>query len=362
MKRFIIVAIIVIIVLAYLVTYRVRFTETAVKTTFGQASSQPVDEPGLKFIIPYVQNVVKYDKRARYLESRPETVQTRDARQVVITSYVTWRVSDPKLFFQKFSNKGERPSSHYKGAEGVLSDQLRSAMGQVSQFRFDELLSNSDAGSRLGECEQKILAALEGTSGASAAEVAPGAHNDETLESKYGIKPVAVGIIGMELPEETTARVFDAMQANRSRIANDEVSQGKAIAATIRSTAESDAKTILQFAENRAQVIRAKGDAEAQRFQQELSKQPELAVFIRNMDLMKEAFGNNRVTLMLPAGPRGWPGFELFQPSFMDELKTGKLTPFDMRRVPAPPAKTGNAGDAAPAGGDPNATAQGTKR
>jgi membrane protease subunit HflC len=355
-KRFIIVAIIVIIVLAYLVTYRVRFTETAVKTTFGQASSQPVDEPGLKFIIPYVQSVVKYDKRARYLESRPETVQTRDARQVVVTSYVTWKVSDPKLFFQKFSNKGERASSHYRGAEGVLSDQLRSAMGQVSQFRFDELLSSSDAGSKLGECEQKILASLEGGTSSTS--------SDETLESKYGIKPIAVGIIGMELPEETTARVFDAMQTNRSRIANDEVSQGKAIAATIRSTAQADADTILKFAENRAQVIRAKGDAEAQRFQQELAKQPELAVFIRNMDLMKEVFGNNRVTLMLPAGPRGWPGFELFQPGFMDELKSGKLAPFDMRRVPTP-TKTGNAGDAAPApapSSDSNATAQGNKR
>lgn len=315
MKRFIIVGLVVLIVLAYLVTYRVRFTETAVKTTFGQASAEPVDEPGLKFIAPYVQNVVKYDKRSRYLESRPETVQTSDARQVVVTAYLTWQVTDPKKFFQLFSHKGERALNHYKGAEGVLSEKLRSALGQVSQFRFDELLSKSADGSKLAQCESKILDYVKGTAA-------------ESLEQNYGVRPVSVGIIGMELPEETTARVFDAMQANRARIANDALSQGRALAETIRSTAENDAKTILQFAESRAARIRAEGIREAQKYQEQLREEPELAVFIRSMELMKESFGNNRVTLLMPAGPKGWPGFQLFQPSFMEELKNGKLPAF----------------------------------
>jgi modulator of FtsH protease HflC len=325
-KRFIIVAIVVFLVLAYLVTYRVRFTETAVKTTFGQASAEPDDQPGLKFIIPYVQNVVKYDKRARYLESKPETVQTRDARQVVVTAYVTWKVTKPKLFYQSFVGFGERASNHYRGAERILSEKLRAAMGEISQFDFDELLSTSATGSKLGDCEAKILAHLRGT--------ASGEPLTESLADRYGVEPVSVGIIGMELPEETTAKVFDAMQANRSRIANDAISQGKAIAATIRNTAEQDRRKILEFAGNRAQRIRAEGDVEAAKFQKMLDKKPELAVFIRNMELMKEAFANNRVTIMLPAGPRGWPGLELFQPSFMNELKTGKLSGFDTNRVP----------------------------
>lgn len=316
MKRFIIVGIVIIVVLAYLVTYRVRFTETAVKTTVGKASAAPIDDPGLKFIVPYLQNVVKYDKRARYLESRPETVQTKDARQVVVTAYLTWQVTDPKKFFQLFSHKGERAINHYRGAESVLADKLRGAMGQVSQFRFDEILSTSAGGSRLAECEAKILQYVSGGSG------------EDNLEANYGVKPVSVGIIGMELPEETTTRVFDAMQANRSRIANDALSQGRAISETIRSTAENDARTILQFAESRAARIRAEGIREAQKYIEQLQKEPELAVYIRSMELMKDAFGNNRVTVLIPSGPKGWPGFQLFQPSFMEELKTGKLPAF----------------------------------
>lgn len=315
MKRFIIVGIVVLVVLAYLVTYRVRFTETAVKTTFGEAAEQPISEPGLRFIVPYVQSVVKYDKRARYLESRPETVQTKDARQLVLTAYVTWQVTDPKKFFQVFSHNGERAINHYRGAERVLSDKLRGAMGEVSQFRFDELLSTTNQGSRLAECEKRILGHIAGDKG-------------DNLANNYGVTPASVGIISMELPSDTTSKVFDAMQTNRSVIANDAISQGRARADTIRSTAENDARTILRFAEARADQIRAEGIREAQQYIEQLQEEPELAVFIRNMELLKNSFGNNRVTLILPAGPSGWPGFQLFQPSFMDELKTGKLPAF----------------------------------
>lgn len=331
MKRFIIVAFIVFCVVAYMVTYRVLFTETAVETTFGQASDQPITEPGLQFIVPYVQNVVKYDKRPRYLESKPETVQTSDENQVVITSYLVWKVSDPKLFFQRFSGNGAREANHYRGAERVLNDKLRSAMGEISRYRFDELLSTSHEGSKLEECEKKLLDYLTGTTGA------------ESLPEKYGIEPVAVGIIGMELPEENTSVVFETMKTNRAAIANDAISQGNAIAETIRSTAKQDARTIVEFAQSRASAIRAEGIAEAAKYQEQLQKHPELAVFIRNMELMKETLGNNRVTIMLPVGPRGWPGFELFQPSFMDQLKSGKLNPFPKNRVPTPGSLEGGA-------------------
>jgi membrane protease subunit HflC len=331
-KRFIIVGIVIFIVLAYLVTYRVRFTETAVKTTFGEASQQAIDEPGLRFIVPYVQDVVKYDKRARYLESRPETVQTKDARQVVVTAYLTWKVEDPKKFFQVFSHNGERAVNHYRGAERVLSDRLRGAMGQISQFRFDELVSSSSGGSRLADCEKQMLAYIAGTEA-------------DSLTTNYGATPVSVGIVGMELPQETTSKVFEAMQTNRKRIANDAIAQGRARAQTIRSTAENDARTILQFAESRAARIRAEGIREAQKYIEQLQKEPELAVFIRNMELMKDAFGNNRVTLLIPGGPNGWPGFQLFQPSFMDELKSGKLPSF----MPPGPGQLRGALERAPA-------------
>lgn len=352
MKRIIIVGIVVFIVVTFLITYRVRFTETAVVTTFGRATETPRKEPGLGFIVPYVQSVVKYDQRARYLESKPETQQTKDSRQVVVTAYLTWKVTDAKLFFQKFSGAGDRASNHYRQAERMLSDKLRSAMGEISQFQFDELASATDAGSKLGVCEERILKFMAGAGA-------------DSLHETTGITPVSVGIIGMELPEETSGKVFERMQANRSRIANDAISQGRAIAETIRSTARTDASIIVQFAESRAQLIRAEGDREAQKFFDQLKQEPELAVFIRNMEVMKDAFATSRVTLMIPGGPNGWPGFQLFQPGAMEELKSGKLPAFDPSRVPqtAPGARGGvDAGEKEKALASEPAAGEGDKR
>jgi membrane protease subunit HflC len=322
-----IIVVVLFVVVAFMTTYTVRFTETAVVTTFGKAGEDAIKtEPGLKLTIPYVQHVTKYDKRARYLESKPETHQTADANQIVVTAYVTWRVADPKLFYQTFSGAGDRAASHYRAAEKMVGDQLRPAMAEISRFRFDELLSASAGGSKLGECEAKMLGRLKGTAGSPSALAAA------------GIEPLSTGVITLELPEETTSKVIERMQENRKAIAQDAVSKGKAMAETIRSTAEEDARKILAFAERRAQIIRAQGDTEAGQFLAQLNESPELAVFIHNMDFMREALGKT-ITLVIPAGPNGWPGFELFRPDAMKDLKPGEVPGVQLGRLLEAPEK-----------------------
>src|SRR5262245_35688907 len=100
-------------------TYTVRFTETAVLTTFGKASEADViKEPGLglKATDP-IQSVTKYDKRVRLLTVKLETQQTADSKQVIVEGFCTWRVDDPLKFFQSFSNAGDRADEHYRKAE-----------------------------------------------------------------------------------------------------------------------------------------------------------------------------------------------------------------------------------------------------
>src|SRR5690242_2525942 len=98
--------------------YTVRFTETAVLTTFGKADDQAIKKnPGLYFKWPDpIQSVTKYDTRARFLQTQSETQQTADSRQLVVEAFCTWKVDNPLQFFKKFSNKGARPEDHYDGA------------------------------------------------------------------------------------------------------------------------------------------------------------------------------------------------------------------------------------------------------
>ena len=96
----------ILMLIAFSATYTVRFTEIGVKTTFGSANeSSIVNEPGLHFKAPYpFQSVTKYDKRIRLVQTRSETVQTADDFQIIVESYLFYRVSDPLKFFRSFSN------------------------------------------------------------------------------------------------------------------------------------------------------------------------------------------------------------------------------------------------------------------
>lgn len=332
MRRVIIIVLVLFVAVAYMATYTVRFTENAVVTTFGKAGDNAVKtEPGLKLTIPYVQQVAKYDSRVRYLESRPETQQTADSRQIVVTSFVTWKVNNPKLFFQTFSGAGERAANHYRKAEDTVGQQLRSAMQELSKFRFDQLLSAQPGGSSLEDAESRILIRLKTDENGK----------DSSLLAA-GIQPVSVGIINIELPEETTKEVFKAMQQNRARIAEATASQGRAMAETIRKRAEIDAARIMTFAERRAQMIRSRGDVEAQKYLRQLGEEPELAIFLKNMDFWRDSFAD-RTTLVIPTGgPAAWPGFELFGPDSMKTLGGGRVP-----RIKPPEAPHAGAPDAA---------------
>ena len=85
--------------LSFSMAFTVRFTESAVKTTFGSAGSDDViTEPGLRFKFPYpIQSVTRYDTRLRVLQIKLEQVQTADNRQVAVEAYCTWRVKDPQI-------------------------------------------------------------------------------------------------------------------------------------------------------------------------------------------------------------------------------------------------------------------------
>jgi membrane protease subunit HflC len=330
---FIVVGVFVLILAAFMCTYTVRFTETAVLTTFGKAGQNAIkSEPGLYFKVPYpIQNYVKYDTRVRYLQARSETQQTADNRQIIIESFCTWRVSDPLKFFQRFSNAGDRALDHYRKAEEIIRGNLRSALGATSRFRMDELFNPDAKAGRLGELEQAVQGVLT-TKDPSGVSI-----------SDYGIAVVDVGVSRILLPEATTQAVNERMAANRDRLAQELTSQGESVASAIRSKADADAQRITAFAERRAQEIRTRGDLEAAEFLKQMDTNPELAVYLNNINFMRDALAK-RTTLVLPTS---FPGMGLFKPDALDGLKPGQIP-----RVNAPESwKNSPAANAGQGGG-----------
>lgn len=310
MKRLIPIILTVVFVLAmlsYSMTYTVRFTEAAVVTTFGKASEEStITEPGMRFKAPYpIQSVTIYDKRMRLLQTRAEAQQTSDNKQIVVEAFLTWRVSDPLTFYQRFSNSGKRSEDHFEAAQATLRSLLSGALSETGKYTLSDLF-NAEGVSKLPELEERILMALREPKGGGVGI------------ADYGIDPSSVGIYRVRLAQETTQAVNDRIAANRDRLSKEIEAQGNAEAEAIRAKAREDRDRILAFANRRAKEIEAEGDTAASVFQKRMGQYPELAVFLKNLDLIRASL-SDRTTVILSTDS---PGLRLLDPQ-----QVGVLTP-----------------------------------
>ncbi len=300
-----------IVIVLFSASFTVRFTETAVKTRFGSANENSIiTEPGFKWKWPYpFESVTKYDKRIRIVQTRSETVQTADDFQIIIESYLSYRVEDPLLFFRSFSNAGERAFDHFRKAEDdVLLDLLRSALGETSKYKMSDLFTSESGSSVIPEIEKQVLDLL-----------VSGSNGGKPL-ADYGILITSVGIHRIVLPEETTGAVINRMGANRDRLAERYESEGRSQARAIEAEAKSNADRIRAFAQRRADEIMAKGEAEAAPYLAQQNINPELAVFIQNIKLMRESMAK-KFTLIFSTSDYG---MQLFDPDVLKDSE-GKL-------------------------------------
>jgi membrane protease subunit HflC len=334
---FILAAVFLIALLAFTVTYTVRFTEAAVVTTFGKAGKDDVRESaGLYFKLPYpIQSVTTYDTRTRVLTTRLEQVGTADSRQVVAETFCTWRVKDPLVFFQRFSNAGPRAEDHYRAAERALQINLRAAAGLVSKYRMSELFSAAKSGSKLPELEAKMLAAFQGGADQSGVQTA----------DYYGITVVDAGVTRVVLTEEVTKAVFERMTKSREKYAKETDSRGQAEASSIRSRADTDARRIELFADRLAQNIKSQGEREAAPYFEQMKGNSDLAMFQSNMDFIREVYAK-RTTLVVSGS---MPGIWMLMPDALEAMRKGGIPPLTKAPVNMPGAngskKVGAAGE-----------------
>jgi len=317
----IVVLLFVVAMLAYTMSYTVRFTERAVVTRFGKAvvnedGSNPKGDPGQHFKWFYpIDSVTKYDTRTRFLQTRSETQQTKDDNQIIIQGFATYKVTNPLEFYRKFSSAGPRATDHYRAAEELLRSQLRSALGETSKYRMDELFNPTVEGSKIGQLEDTVLQIMSGTIGEESGTSA------SQTPADYGVEVTMVGIDRVVLPEVTTQQVMDRMGVTRGKLASRYTSEGIAIAQTIQATAEADAQRIRAFARSRAKEIIAQGEMEAAQYLAMQDTYPELAIFLQNLEMMRDVLAR-KVTLVLSTDSFG---MQLFNPATADALQNGQF-------------------------------------
>lgn len=191
-------------------------------------------EPGLHFKIPFVNQIRRFDGRILSLDATPARYLTGEKKNVIVDSFILWRISDVAQYFRSMG--GDEESAKLRLSQ-IIKDGLRAEFGRRT---IQEVVS--------GDRDQMVAGLM--------------AEANKTAEG-FGIEIVNVRIKRIDLPQEVSASVFARMQAERERVAKDLRSRGAEEAEKIRSDADRQRTVILAEARRQAESLRGEGDATA---------------------------------------------------------------------------------------------------
>ncbi len=266
---FILVAIAAVIIVAISATYTVQQTEQALVLQFGEPV-RVVTNPGLKFKIPFVQNVEKIDKRLLAYDGPAEEIIASDQKRLVVDTFTRFKIVDPLKFFQTVNS--------VEGARGRLGPIVNSSLRQVlGSVPLSSVLT-----------EERALLLQEVTEAVTARSLA------------FGIAIIDVRVKRADLPDANSQAVFDRMKSERDREAREFRAQGAEVSLRIRSRADRDKTVLLAEAQKQSQILRGEGDGERNRvFAAAFGKDPEFFAFYRAMLAYQTALGAEGTTMVL---------------------------------------------------------------
>ena len=231
-----------------------------------------ITEPGLHFKLPLVQNIRFFDNRILTLESAdPERFITSEKKNVLVDSFIKWRIVDPKLYY--VSVGGDEMRARTRLSQTVNAG-LREEFGK-------RLVHDVISGER-----DKIMDRMREKADIDARRI--------------GVKIVDVRLKRVELPDEVSGAVYSRMEAERKRVANELRSEGAAEAEKIRADADRQREIIVAEAYRDAQKVKGEGDAKAAALYAEaFSKSPEFYAFYRRLEAYRNSFASKNDVLVV---------------------------------------------------------------
>jgi membrane protease subunit HflC len=256
--------------------FQVRETESALVTTFGKVT-RTFTAPGLRFKWPLpIERVVKFDSRLRILEAQLGETTTKGAVPVIVNTFVVWRIADPCEFFNAVGTVTE--------AEAKLRSQINDTQNKViGRHFFSEFVNSDPAKIKFDQIENEMLTELQAAT-----------------KGLYGLDIKAAGIKQLKVSEDVSKDVFERMKKERERQTEATIAEGTAAARKITTNADSMRTELLAAADARAKAIRAQGDAEAAGYYKMLEEDPQLAMFLRDLEALKKIL-EKRSTLVIGA-------------------------------------------------------------
>lgn len=267
MNRFI--SIIIAIILTFLLISSTVFIvgqrQSAIVFALGEVK-QVIIDPGLHFKLPPpFQNIIYLDKRIQTLDT-PDADRfiTAEKKNVLVDSFVKWRIVDPRLYFISFSGDDRR-------AQDRLSQIVKAALNEEITKRTVREVISGERG--------KVMTAIQYKVAGEAKQI--------------GAEIIDVRLRRVDYVDQINSSVYDRMKSERARVANELRSTGAAESEKIRADADRQRTVLLAETYRDAEKIRGAGDAKAsQIYAQAFNQNPEFFKFYRSLEAYRASFKN----------------------------------------------------------------------
>lgn len=244
----------------------------AVVFAFGQIV-RVIEQPGLQFKLPApFQNVIFFDRRIMTIDNPDaERFITAEKKNLLVDSYVKWRIVDPLKFFVSF-----------RGDERLAIDR----MNQLIRSALNEEFTKRTIREIISEQRDQVMQGIQ--------------KKVEDDAKAIGIEIVDVRLKRIDLLAEISDSVYRRMEAERKRVANELRSTGAAESDKIRASAERQRDVILAEAYRDAQRIKGAGDARATAlYADAFNRDPQFAQFYRSLEAYRNSFKDKKDVMVI---------------------------------------------------------------
>lgn len=238
---------------------------------FGQVK-QVIDQPGIAFKIPFIQEIFRYEDRILGLPTQPLEVTFLDDRRLVVDAFARWRIVDLEAFRRAVGPGGENAARD--NLDKIINTEIREVLGGVPSQK----VLSEDRTALMNQIRDNAKAKAEG----------------------LGVVVIDVRLTRTDLPEQNLEATFSRMRAERDRESADEIGRGNEAAQRVRATADRSKVEIVSEASKNAEIVR--GEADAARnviYAEAFGRDPEFFAFTRSLTAYERALqsGNSSIVL-----------------------------------------------------------------
>lgn len=289
----------VVLVAAWTCAYTVHETDQVIITQFGRPIGQPIDNAGLHFKLPYVQEINRFEKRILEWDGRPNEMPTKDKTYILVDTFGRWRIDDAKQFFLRLRDERSAQSR----LDDILGSETRNAIAKHELIEVVRTTKDRQPvrDATLADAPGNIGVLYPIQDGRAKIEKEIYAKAAAKLKD-FGIELLDVRFKRINYNDSVQRRIFERMISERQQIAERFRSEGAGEAARIIGRKERDLLKIESEAYKRVQEIQGEADARATEIYASAYNQSEEAVkfyeFIKTMETYRDILGGDS-TLVL---------------------------------------------------------------